>query len=223
VRVLAACEFSGAVRRAFRTRGHDAWSCDLLPAEDGDAHHIQGDVRFILDGLWDLIIACPTCTFLTVSGLHWNYRVPGRAEKTAEAISFAETIWTARAKKVCLENPVGVLSTRSKFGRPAQIIQPHQFGHDASKKTCLWLRGLPRLRPTQIVEGRLVLLKDGRTARRWANQTDSGQNRLPPSEHRAADRSRTYPGVADAMADQWGDDCIAAPAQMELPLGTAVG
>jgi hypothetical protein len=220
MKVLVACEFSGAVRRAFRARGHDAWSCDLLPAEDGAPQHIQGDVRLILEQDWDMMIAHPPCTYLAVSGFHWNYRTPGRMEKTVEAIRFVETLWAARAKRVCVENPVGILSTMSRLGRPAQIVQPHQFGHDASKATCLWLRGLAPLRPTCLVEGRPVMMANGKIVRRWANQTDSGQNRLPPSEHRAMDRSRTYPGLAEAMAARWGEN-VEVWMQPELELAVS--
>jgi hypothetical protein len=216
VRVLVSCEFSGVVRRAFRARGHDAWSCDLLPAEDGDPHHIQGDVRLLLDELWDLVIHHPPCTYLSVSGYHWNYRTPGRMEKTVAAIEFAEVLWSCKAKKVCLENPVGVLSTQSRLGKPTQVVQPWQFGHNASKATCLWLRGLAPLLPTRVIEGRLVTLPNGKTARRWANQTDSGQNRLPPSEHRAMNRSRTYKGLAEAMAARWSDTLTWTQGELEL-------
>lgn len=196
-RLLVACEFSGVVRRAFTARGWDAWSCDLLPAEDGDPKHIQGDVRAVLADGWDLLIAHPPCTYLCSSGLHWNTRVPGRAEKTEEALAFVKTLLAAPVPRIALENPVGCIGTRI---RPAdQIIQPYQFGHDASKQTCLWLVNLPTLSPTAHVAPRMV---NGRP--RWGNQTDSGQNRLGPSADRWAKRSETYTGIAQAMADQWG-------------------
>lgn len=200
MRVLVACEWSGAVRDAFRRCGHDAWSCDLVPcAPDSEfaSFHIEGDVRAVIGGGWDMMIAFPECKFLSGSGLHWNKRTPGRAEKTEEALAFVRTLMSAPIKKKALENPVGCISTRIR--RPDQIIQPYWFGADASKKTCLWLEGLPPLAPTAYVRPRYA---DGKP--RWANQTDSGQNRLGPSDDRARLRGKTYPGVADAMAIQWG-------------------
>lgn len=195
MRVLVACEFSGTVRDAFTRRGHYALSCDLLPTESPGPHY-QGDVRDVLGGDWDLMIAHPPCTYLSSSGLHWNKRRPERAVCTEEAIAFARLLWKAPISRICVENPIGCLSTR--MAKPTQIVQPHQFGHDASKATCLWLKGLPALVPTEHVPPRMV---DGKP--RWANQTDSGQNRLGPSADRWALRSLTYPGLAEAMADQW--------------------
>ena len=193
-RVLVACEFSATVRSAFA--GHEAWSCDLLPSEQ-PGNHFQGDVLEIMGDGWDLMIAHPPCTYLSSSGLHWNKRVEGRAALTEEALAFVRALWAAPIPRICIENPVGCISTRIQ---PAtQYIQPFDFGHDASKKTGLWLKGLPPLRPTGFVEPRLVNGK-----KRWANQTDSGQNKLGPSETRWAERSATYQGIADAMADQWG-------------------
>lgn len=201
MRVLIACERSGIVREAFRRRGHDAWSCDLEPAEDSSPFHMQADVLSVLDGCsrgeWDLMIAHPECRYLSVSGLHWNHRRPERAALTEQAVEFAVALWNAPIKRVALENPVGILSSRIR--KPDQIIQPYEFGDDASKATCLWLRGLPPLKGTRRVPGRIV---NGRE--RWANQTDSGQNRLGPSPTRSMDRARTYQGIAAAMADQWG-------------------
>lgn len=206
MRVLVGCEFSGVVRRAFRARGHEAWSCDFLPAEDGSEFHIQGDVRSVLRDSWHLGIFHPPCTYLSSSGLHWNKRgieVDGRprAELTEEAVEFArlfiEANWIPRR---AVENPVGCLSTRVR--KPDQIIQPWQFGEDASKATCLWLHGLPKLVPTKFHPPRLVVADD-KWVMRWANQTDSDQNRLGPSDDRWAERSKTYPGLAEAMADQW--------------------
>ena len=194
MRVLVACEFSGVVRRAFRARGHDAWSCDLLPAEDGSPFHLQGDVRDVLQDDWDLMIAHPPCTYLAGSGLHWNKRRPERAVLTEEALVFVQRLLDAPIPKIALENPIGCISTRIR--KPDQIIQPWQFGHDASKATCLWLKGLEPLRPTRVLEG-------GKAARR-GNQTPSGQNRLGPSPTRWKERSRTYCGIAEAMAEQWG-------------------
>ena len=198
--VLIACECSGAVRTAFRALGHDAWSCDLKPAEDGSCWHLQQDIfDAIEETQWDLLIAHPPCTYLSSSGLHWNKRRPERAKLTAEAVTFAARLFTADIHKIAIENPVGCLSTRIR--KPDQIIQPYQFGHDASKGTCLWLQNLPLLKHTKHVAPRMV---NGRP--RWANQTDSGQNKLGPSPTRAADRARTYQGIADAMAAQWGGD-----------------
>lgn len=202
MRVLVACEFSGRVREAFRAEGHEAWSLDLLPAEDGSKWHVQQDLFGFLEENWynlewDLLIAHPPCTYLSVSGLHWNKRRPGRAQKTSEAIAFCDAILRLDIPRICLENPVGALNTSLR--KPDQIIQPYEFGEDASKKTCLWLKGLPELKPTKLVQPRTVGGKP-----RWGNQTNSGQNRLGPSEDRWKERSRTYPGIARAMAQQWG-------------------
>jgi len=196
MRVLVACEFSGTVRDSFIRAGHEAVSCDLLPSECKGPHY-EGDVRDILDAGWDLMIAHPPCTYLCASGLHWNKRVPGRAQKTEEAVEFVMTLANARIERICIENPVGCLSTR--WRKPDQIVQPYFFGDDASKATCLWTKGLPQLIKTKYVEPRLVNGKP-----RWSNQTDSGQNKLPPSKDRWALRSVTYKGLAEAMANQWG-------------------
>lgn len=194
LKVLVACEYSGTVREAFRRRGHYALSCDLLPADDNSPHHYQGDVLDILHDDWDLMIAHPPCTYLAVSGLHWNKRIEGRAQKTEEALEFVHLLLDASIPKIALENPVSCISTRIR--KPDQIIQPWYFGDDASKKTCLWLKGLPPLVETNRLEG------DERTRR--ANQTPSGQNKLGPSADRWKLRSKTYQGIADAMAEQWG-------------------
>lgn len=199
MRVLVACEFSGRVREAFRARGHEAYSCDLLASEDGEKdYHLQCDVRDILQpGRWDMMIAFPDCTYLAVSGLHRNKNNPARQQKTEDALTFVRTLLDAPIERIALENPVGCISTRIR--KPDQIIQPYQFGEDASKRTCLWLKLLLPLSPTGYVEPRLV---NGRP--RWGNQTDSGQNKLSPSPTRWKDRSRTYQGIANAMAEQWG-------------------
>lgn len=196
MRVLIACEYSGAVRDAFRARGHDAMSCDLLPTDAPGPHH-QGDVGQVLGDGWDLMIAHPPCTYLSVSGMHWTRRGLRDPQLTENALEFVRLLMDAPIPRIAIENPVSVISTR--IGKPDQIINPYQFGHDASKKTCLWLKGLPPLKPTQIIEPRIV---NGR--KRWGNQTDSGQNRLSPSPDRWKLRSATFPGIAAAMADQWG-------------------
>jgi len=199
MRILAACEYSGRVRQAFRDLGHDAWSCDLLESEDGSPYHIQGDVfDAVKDQHWDMMIVFPPCTYLAVSGLHWGKRIPGRAEKTDEAVSFVQKLLNLPIERIALENPVGCISTRIR--KPDQILQPYNFGEDASKKTCLWLKNLPPLTPTQYVEPRMV---EGKP--RWANQTGSGQNKLGPSPDRWKERSRTYIGIAEAMALRWGN------------------
>jgi hypothetical protein len=195
MRVLIACEYSGAVRDAFIKEGHDAMSCDLLPTDSPGPHH-QGNVMDIIDQDWDLLIAHPPCTYLCSSGLHWNKRVPGRQEKTENALRFVEELLAAPIPMIAIENPIGCISTRIR--KADQTIQPYQFGHDASKATCLWLKGLPTLKPTRYVEPRIV-----NGLKRWANQTDSGQNRLPPSKDRWKIRSETYSGIAEAMAQQW--------------------
>jgi hypothetical protein len=195
MKVLVACEYSGTVRDAFRARGHDAMSCDLLPT-DAPGPHYQGDVRDILSFGWDLMIAHPPCTYLCSSGLHWNKRVPGRAQMTEDALDFVRLLLDAPISRIALENPIGCIGTRIR--KADQTIQPWQFGHDASKATCLWLKNLPPLTPTAVVEPRIANGK-----KRWANQTDSGQNRLPPSDDRWKIRSETYAGIAAAMVDQW--------------------
>ena len=195
MKVLVACEYSGTVRDAFLARGHDALSCDLLPT-DAPGPHYQGDARDILDDGWDLMIAHPPCTYLCSSGLHWNKRVPGRAQMTEDALDFVRLLLDAPIPRIALENPIGCIGTRIR--KANQTIQPWQFGHDASKATCLWLKNLPLLTPTAVVEPRIVNGK-----KRWANQTDSGQNRLPPSDDRWKIRSETYAGIAAAMVDQW--------------------
>lgn len=200
MRVLVACEYSGTVRDAFRSRGHDAWSCDLLPTDGNPTYHYCRDVLDILNDDWDMMIAHPPCTYLCSSGLHWNKRRPERAALTEEALAFVAKLLNAPIAKIALENPIGCISSRIR--KPDQVIQPWQFGHDASKATCLWLKGLPLLSPTRLIEPRLINGK-----KRWGNQTDSGQNKLPPSADRWKIRSTTYQGIADAMADQWGNQC----------------
>lgn len=197
MRVLVACEYSGAVRDAFIRAGHTAMSCDLLPT-DAVGPHYQGDVMDVIGDGWDLMIAHPPCTYLCSSGLHWNKRRPERAQQTEEALAFVQMLLAAPMPMIALENPIGCISTRIR--KPDQTIQPWQFGHDASKATCLWLKNLAPLTPTKLIAPRMV---DGR--KRWGNQTDSGQNKLPPSADRWKIRSETYQGIADAMANQWGN------------------
>ncbi len=197
MKVLVACEYSGRVRDAFLALDHDAMSCDLLPTEVAGPHY-QGDIRDVLRDGWDLMIAHPPCTYLASSGLHWNTKRPERAQQTEEALAFVRLLLDAPIPRIALENPIGCISTRIR--KPEQVVQPYWFGDDASKATCLWLKNLPPLRPTQFIEGRIVNGK-----RRWANQTDSGQNRLGPSEDRWKKRSETYKGIAQAMAEQWGN------------------
>jgi len=193
MRVLVACEFSGVVRDAFTARGHFAVSCDLMPSEK-PGHHYMGDVRDIIQEGWDLMVCHPPCTYLSSSGLHWNTKRPERASRTEDALDFVRMFLDAPVEKIALENPVGCISSRVR--KPDQIIQPWQFGHPESKAICLWLKGLPLLQYTDV----LSLPESGR----WDNQTPSGQNKLGPSENRWMERSRTYSGIATAMAKQWG-------------------
>lgn len=193
MKVLIACEYSGTVRDAFIRLGHDAMSCDLLPT-DAPGPHYQGDVREILNDGWDLMIAHPPCTYLCSSGLHWNKRRPERAAQTEEALQFVQLLLDANIPKIALENPIGCISTRIR--KPDQTIHPWQHGDPESKATCLWLKGLPLLEPSNV----LPLPESGR----WANQTPSGQNKLGPSADRWKIRSQTYQGIANAMAQQWG-------------------
>jgi hypothetical protein len=192
MKVLVACEYSGTVRDAFKSRGHEAWSCDLLPTDRPGLHH-QGDVvEFIKNNpSWDLMIAHPPCTYLASSGLHWNKRIAGRDKLTLESLEFVTLLFNAPIPKIVLENPIGRINTAIR--KPDQIIQPWMFGEDASKSTCLWLKGVNKLEPTNIIK------KD-----RYANQTASGQNNLGPSKDRWKIRSTTYQGIANAMAEQWG-------------------
>lgn len=181
MKILVACECSGTVRDAFAARGHDAWSCDIEPSDNG-GQHIQDDVLLHLDDGWDLMIAHPPCTHLAVSGARWFK--DKRVEQT-EAIAFFMALVNAPIRKTCIENPVCIMSTR--WRKPDQIIQPWQYGHGETKSTCLWLQWLPKLVPTKVV--------DGREQRVW---------KMGPSPERAKIRAKTYQGIADAMADQWG-------------------
>ena len=181
MRVLVACEFSGTVRRAFRNEGHEAYSCDVLPSEDGGLH-IQADVLTVLGRGWDLMIAHPPCTHLAVSGARWFKE---KAKEQAEALRFVQALLDAPIPRIALENPVSVISSRIR--KPDQIIQPWQFGHGEVKATCLWLKNLPKLKPTNVVEGRHPAC--------WL---------ASPGPDRWKVRSKTYEGIAQAMAEQWG-------------------
>jgi hypothetical protein len=197
MKVLVACEQSGVVRNAFMALGHDAYSCDLLPSDDNSYCHVVRDaVEMIWSCSWDLVIAHPPCTYLCSSGLHWNKRIEGRQQLTSDACEFFMQ-FTKLPCAWAIENPIGCMSRI--YRKPDQIIQPYQFGHDASKSTCLWLNHLPMLYHTKYIEPRIVGGK-----RRWGNQLDSGQNRLSPSANRWKIRSKTFQGIADAMARQWG-------------------
>lgn len=194
MRCLIACEYSGTVRDAFRSRGHDAVSCDLLPTESEGPHH-QGDVRELLAQPWDILIAFPPCTYLCSSGMHWTRRGKRDPKLTEDALDFVNLLLAAPVERIALENPVGAISTRIR--KPDCIIQPWQFGHPESKTTCLWLKNLAPLKPTNV----LPKPANGR----WENQCANGsQNKLPPSPDRWKLRSKTYQGIADAMAEQWG-------------------
>lgn len=254
MKVLIACEYSGAVRDAFIAKGHDAMSCDLLPT-DAPGPHYQGDVFDIINDGWDLMIAHPPCTYLSVSGMHWTTRGLRDPQLTEDALQFVNNLMTAPIPKIALENPVSVISSRIR--KPDQVIQPWWFGDDASKKTCLWLKGLPKLElylpkviaprqwskvmaaadmlececcgepfcpehndhyadcecigPTEddvlfkavdsVLFGTRVMPAPKMI---WGNQTPSGQNKLGPSPDRWKIRSKTYQGIAEAMAEQWG-------------------
>lgn len=196
MRVLIACEYSGTVRDAFLRLGHDAMSCDLLPTEKSGPHY-QGDVLNIISLGWDLMIAHPPCTYLSVSGMHWTTRGLRDPQLTEQALDFVRQLLNAPIERIALENPVSIISTRIR--QPDQIVQPYEYGHDASKKTCLWLKNLPPLKPTDYIKPRII---EGK--KRWSNQTNTGQNRLSPSPDRWKHRSATYSGIASAMAEQWG-------------------
>jgi hypothetical protein len=198
MRILVACEESQAVTKAFRAVGHEAFSCDVQECSGGRPEwHIRESIDAKrLEG-WDMIIAFPPCVYLCGSGMHWTKRGLRDPELTERAAAFFMLFASAPCERIAIENPVGIMSTR--WRKPNQYIQPWQFGHDASKKTGLWLKGLPLLKPTKIIPPRIV---EGK--KRWSNQTDSGQNKLAPSADRSKLRSKTYSGIAEAMAAQWG-------------------
>ena len=187
MRVLVGCEYSGRVRQAFRDAGHDAWSCDLLPSEDGSEFHIQGDVLPMLNDGWDLAIFHPPCTHLAVSGARW---FKDKRREQAEALDFVRALLAAPIRRIALENPVSIIS--SHIRKPDQVVQPWQHGHGETKATCLWLKNLPKLVPTDVVSGR-----------------EARVHRMPPGPDRWKDRSRTYTGIAAAMASQWTRPMVA--------------
>lgn len=208
-RVLVACEYSGSVRDAFIRLGWDATSCDLLPTDSPGKHH-QGDVRDILGEQWDILVCFPPCTYLCSSGMHWTVRGLRDPKLTEDALDFVRLLMGANVKHIALENPVGAISTRIR--KPDCIIHPWQFGHPGSKTTCLWLKNLPAIVPTNI----LTKPASGR----WENQCATGsQNKLPPSPDRWKLRSKTYQGIADAMAAQWS--AYALSARQTSPSATA--
>lgn len=219
--VLIACEFSGIVREAFRKRGHDAWSCDVLETEI-PGQHIQGDVLAVLGDGWDLMIAHPPCTHLAVSGARWFHE---KRREQEDAVEFFMALINAPIPRIAVENPVSVMSTR--YRKPDQIIQPWMFGHGETKATCLWLKGLPALKPTNIVAPEWAVLPDGRIHMSKKGKRDNPTHfltgrirvlkgeqlkqwerihRMPPGPDRWKERSRTYPGIADAMAMQWAKE-----------------
>ena len=187
MKVLVGCEYSGKVRQAFRNLGHDAWSCDLLPSDDGSKYHIQGDVIPLLNDGWDLAIFHPPCTHLAVSGAR-HFAAKQASGVQQAALEFVQVLLLAPIDKIALENPISIISSRIR--KPDQIIQPWQFGHGETKATCLWLKNLPLLTPTNIVSGR-----------------ENRIHKMPPSADRWKKRSETYQGISDAMASQWGAVC----------------
>lgn len=209
LRVLVACEFSGTVRAAFERRGWEAWSCDFLPTEKPSLFHHQGNVEEIIRQPWDLLIAHPPCTFLVTSGNRWFHHpdgsgrphpaYPTRQADRLDAISFVRWLWGQRhIPHIAIENPMGILPNH--IGKYTQVIHPYEHGHDVSKSTCLWLKSLPCIKPTKMVPPRMV---DGKP--RWGNQVDaSGADKTPPGPDRWKTRSRTYDGIAEAMASTWG-------------------
>jgi hypothetical protein len=193
MRVLVACEHSGRVRDAFRSRGHDAYSCDLKPDSSGNPkYHICCDVLAVIsDGGWDMMVAHPPCTHLCCSGARWFSK---KQAEQQQAIGFFIALMAAPIERICMENPVGVIST--KVERPTQIIQPWMFGDSFQKTTCLWLKNLPKLQPTNIVDkGEMQVLKSGKRLPKWYSNCGGD---------RATARSITFPGIANAMAEQWG-------------------
>ena len=202
MRVLVACEYSGAVRDEFLKLGHDAYSCDILPCESkhttGKNRHYQRDVLEVINEGWDLMIAHPPCTHLAVSGARWFTEGRKPWSLQVEALEFVQKLMDAPIERICIENPVSVIS--SKIRKPEQIIQPFHFGHTTMKTTCLWLKNLPKLKHTDVVEPEMVKMKNGKMMNKFHYDTF----KLPKAE-RSHVRSKTFEGIAVAMADQWGD------------------
>jgi hypothetical protein len=196
MRVLVACEYSGRVREAFRALGHDAWSCDLLPADDCSEHHYRGNALDLLKQDWDLLIAHPPCTYLCNSGVSWLHRTEGRWKKMVEGAEFFNLFWQADIPKICVENPIMHKYAKEIIGtNQTQLVQPWMFGHAESKATCLWLKGLDPLIETNNVKEKWKSLPKKEAQR---------LHMLPPSKGRWKLRSETYQGIANAMAAQWG-------------------
>ena len=225
MRILIACEFSGVVRNAFSLLGHDAWSCDLRPTKNPiqpspnaknpnvgiPAQHIRGDVTSVLNDGWDMMIAFPPCTFLCTMGIWWNHKRPTRWQKTFEAMEFVTTLWNAPIPHIAIENPVGYLN--SHWQKPNQVTYPWQHGHEANKDICLWLHGLPTLRPTKLVsKGKFYRKKNGSRISAWSHQKSGGPQR-------AEIAATTFSGVASAMAHQWGNPFFFQPPLFETLTG----
>jgi hypothetical protein len=199
MKVLIACEESGTVREAFRKLGHDAWSCDIQESRDGSPNHYQQDIFQVVDKGWDLMIAHPPCTYLCVSGARWlnHPKYPNRRQDREEALHFFLTLANANIDKIALENPIGYISTA--WRKPDQIIHPWMFGDDASKATCLWLKNLPKLEPTKVITPSKITTSSGKIYDKWWWESS-----ILPAKERSKFRSKTFQGIADAMAEQWG-------------------
>lgn len=196
MRILVACEYSGKVREAFRKLGHDAWSCDILPSDDNSPYHYTGGVFYIINDGWDMMIAHPPCTYLTNAGVSWLYRKEGRWEQMREGAEFFKKLLEADIPKIAVENPIMHKYAVEIIGRRQdQVIQPWMFGHMEQKATCLWLKGLPLLKPTNDVKTEMLKLP---------KEVAQRLHYLPPSKDRWKIRSETYQGIADAFAAQWG-------------------
>ena len=206
LRVLIACEYSATVRDAFRARGFDAWSCDLLPTEGDARWHVQGDVLDMLDDGWDLLIAHPPCTYLSRAGARW-WKDPARQALAYEAADFVAALWNAPVRHIAIENPIGQLNTRWRY--PDQTIQPWEYGHPFSKATCLWLKKLPPLMPTDIYAHFRPLIRSNVTATKRAGKVQRG------FLSGGLESAKTFPGIAAAMADQWGNAILASLAAEE--------
>ena len=196
MKILVACEYSGVVRNAFRKAGHDAWSCDIIPCDDGSEFHIHGDVLNVLEYGWDMMIAHPPCTYLANSGVCHLHKNPDRWDMMRSGAEFFNALLNAEIDMICVENPIQHKYAREIIDKPyTQIIQPWMFGHTEQKATCLWLKNLPKLEPTNNVRQSMMKLPDRERQR---------LHYLPPSADRWKERSKTFTGIADAMAAQWG-------------------